>query len=275
MELLLVRSVKANSAHIKTKKLQFEEKYDKVITDLWSRKAFSDQSEKQSWNTVQKNFRGLCEKFRTSHGYGDSGMRVNLSALPDMDEITEIDELLHDMCKDIAGQAEETDHDKKVKTEKKKVVLDITEIIQSGAGKAGLAKLANDMTASGDVYLSTKTANFAKGFSAVGNSSKGTPSVEDKSKPTSRVVAAVTGEASTRKRKMKRSEEEGEEIMRSISEQFLQEDQAEAKRMQNLAETIRLSGEATAAAITASNAETVRSNNAIFALLANVLNNRV
>jgi hypothetical protein len=41
MEALLVKSVKANKAHIKTKKLQFEEKYDKVIADVRSRKVFS------------------------------------------------------------------------------------------------------------------------------------------------------------------------------------------------------------------------------------------
>jgi ribosome-binding protein aMBF1 (putative translation factor) len=36
------------------------------------------------------------------------------------------------------------DQEKKVKTEKKEVVADITEIIQSGTGKTGLSKLAND-----------------------------------------------------------------------------------------------------------------------------------
>jgi hypothetical protein len=61
-----------------------------------------------------------------------------------MDELTEMDELLHDMCKEIASQIEVTDQEKKVKTEKKKVVADITEFIQS------LAKLASEMKSTGD-----------------------------------------------------------------------------------------------------------------------------
>jgi hypothetical protein len=72
------------------------------------------------------------------------GPQCNLSALPDMDELTEMDELLHDMCKEIASQIEVTDQEKKVKTEKKKVFADITEFIQS------LAKLASEMKSTGD-----------------------------------------------------------------------------------------------------------------------------
>jgi hypothetical protein len=140
MKLNLDKAVKANKAHIKTKKLQFQEKYVKVIGDLWSRKEFSEQCEQQTWTTVQKMFRSLCDTFSATHGYGENGMRVNLSALPDMDELSEMDELLHDMCKEIASQMDEIDQEKKVKTEKKKVVADITEVIQSGAGKTGTRK---------------------------------------------------------------------------------------------------------------------------------------
>jgi hypothetical protein len=53
MKLLLVKAVKVNRAHIKTKKLQFQEKYVKVIADLWCRKEFNEQCEKQTWTTVQ------------------------------------------------------------------------------------------------------------------------------------------------------------------------------------------------------------------------------
>jgi hypothetical protein len=70
----------------------------KVIADLWSRKEFNEQCEKQTWTTVQKLFHNLCDTISATHGYGENGMRVKLSALPDMDELTEMDELLHDMC---------------------------------------------------------------------------------------------------------------------------------------------------------------------------------
>lgn len=290
MEKLLVKSVKVNRAHIKTKKLQFQEKYDKVIVDLWSRKVFYEQCEKQTWTTVQKIFRSLCEKFRSSHGYGDSGMRVNLSALPDMDELSEVNELLHDMCKEIASQIEETDHEKKVKSEKRKVVMDITDVIQSGGGKPGLAKLAGDMKKSGEDYLSGKTENFVEALSESSGSSKGLPVSRSASAESSgvftgnavsvtsalkgNIVSAVTGESSVRKRKISRSEIEGEDLMRTFTDQFLREDQAEATRMSSLEETIRISGEATAAAIAAGNEEAARSNRALFTMLSTLLGNR-
>jgi hypothetical protein len=284
MEALLVKSVKVNKAHIKTKKLQFQEKYDKVIADLWSRKVFFEQCEKQTWTTVQKIFRALCDKFRSTHGYGDSGMRVNLSALPDMDDLSEINELLHDMCKEIASQIEVTDHEKKAKSEKKKVVMDITDVIQSGGGKSGLAKLAGDMKNSGEDYLSAKTDNFVKGLfetsgssrrkvSETGGDSKGNvASVTSAVKGS--IVSTVTGESSVRKRKISRSEIEGEDLMRTFTDQFRREDQAEESRMAHLEETIRVTGEATAAAIAAGNEETARSNRALFNMLSSLLENR-
>jgi hypothetical protein len=106
MEELLVIAVMANKAYKKSKSVNetYEVKYNRVIVDLWSRKVFSDHGPKQAWTTVQAKFRSLCEKFRTSHGYGDDGAHVNLSALPNMDDMTETDDLLHDMCKQISTQ---------------------------------------------------------------------------------------------------------------------------------------------------------------------------
>jgi hypothetical protein len=59
-------------------------------------------------------FRTLCDTFSATHGYGENGMRVNLSALPNVDELTDMDELLQYMSKEI----EETGQEKKVRTEK-------------------------------------------------------------------------------------------------------------------------------------------------------------
>jgi hypothetical protein len=62
--------------------------------------------------------------------------------------------------------------------------------------------------------------------------------------------------------------------MRTFTDQFLREDQAEESRMANLEETIRVIGEATAAAIAAGNEETARSNRALFNMLSSLLENR-
>jgi hypothetical protein len=148
------------------------------------------------------------------------------------------------MCKEIASQIEETDQERKVKTEKKKVVADITEVIQSGGGKSGLAKLASEMKSTGDAYLSGKTDSLMKG---------------------STESCSFTA---------KTASSEGEDLMRAFSDQFLREDQAEAERMRNLEETIRVLGEATAAAIAPGNEETARANRALFAMLSSLLGSK-
>jgi hypothetical protein len=60
-------AVCANKAHMKSKNVgeTYEVKYDRVISDL-----FNEQGVKQSWTTIQAKFRSLCEKFRSTHGYG-------------------------------------------------------------------------------------------------------------------------------------------------------------------------------------------------------------
>jgi hypothetical protein len=62
--------------------------------------------------------------------------------------------------------------------------------------------------------------------------------------------------------------------MRTFSDQFLREDQAEAERMRKLEETIRVSGEATAVAIAAGNEEAARANRALFAMLSSLLGSK-
>ena len=147
MEGMLVKAVMANKAYKKSKSVNetYEVKYNRVIIDLWSRKVFSDQGPKQVWTTVQAKFRSLCEKFRTSHGYGDDVAHVNLSALPNMDDMTETDDLLHDMCKQISTQMEENEAEKRTKTQKKKTVASITDAIMKGGGKEGLLKISEEI----------------------------------------------------------------------------------------------------------------------------------
>jgi hypothetical protein len=172
------------------------------------------------------------------------------------------------------------DQEKKVKSEKKEVVADITEIIQSGTGKTGLSKLANDWWS----LPIRKTDSLGESFSEFCISSKisescssskaKTETADVKSEVEVKNISAVTAESSERKRKISRTDVEGEDLMRRFSDQFQREDQAEADRMRNLEKTIRVSGEATAAAIATGNEETARSNKALFAMLSSLLRNR-
>ena len=155
----LVKAVCANKAHMKSKNTSdtYEVKFDRVIADLWTRKMFDEQDGKQSWTTIQAKFRALCEKFRSTLGYGDAGARVNVSALPNIDDLSETDDLLHHMCKHIATQVEETDAEKRTKTQKKKIVSGISDVIVNGGGNAGLLKLAEEIKTSGEEIASSST----------------------------------------------------------------------------------------------------------------------
>ena len=75
-----------------------------------------------------------------------------------MDELSETDDLLHHMCKQIARQVEETDAEKRMKTQtNKKTVWGITDVIVNGAG---LLKLAEEIKTSGEEIVSSSTNNF-------------------------------------------------------------------------------------------------------------------
>jgi hypothetical protein len=204
MEELLVKEVMAK-AYKKSKSVNetYEVKYYRVIVDLWPRKVFSYQGSKQAWTTVQAKFRSLCEKFRTSHGYGDDGAHVNLSALPNMDDMTESDDLLHDMSKQISTQIVENKTEKRTKTQKKKTVASITDVIMKGGGKGGLLKLSEEIQSSGETIISSGTEKFVDGIKY-------------------------------RKRHISKSEVEGEDLIRSFANQFRRGDAAEELRRQVL-----------------------------------------
>lgn len=246
MEELLVRAVMAHKAFKKSKSVSetYEVKYNRVINDLWARKVFSDQGPKQVWTTMQAKLRSLCEKFRTSHGYGDDGAHVNLSALPNMDDMSETDDLLHEMCKQIATQIEENESEKRTKTQKKKTVASITDVIIKGGGKEGLAKLSEEILSSGETITSSSTDKFVKG------------------------MTAVTCEPKNRKRNISKSEGEGEDLMRSFADQFRRDDAADEARRQSFDDQIRQSGENTTAAIEAGNREAAKASMLLISAIA-------
>jgi hypothetical protein len=83
--------------------------------------------------------------------------------------------------------------------------------------------------------------SFVKGFSESCSSSKvsescssskaKTESADVKSEVKVKNISAVTAESSARKRKISRTDVDGEDLMRTFSDQFLREDQAEADRL--------------------------------------------
>jgi hypothetical protein len=125
------------------------------------------------------------------------------------------------------------------------------------------------MKSTGEAYLSGKTDSFVKDITESCSSTAKTASTDVKREIKVKNISAVTAESLTRKRKLSRTAGEGEDLMRTFSDQFLREHQAEDERMRKLEETIRVSGEATAAAIAAGNEGTV-----LFAMLSSLFGSK-
>jgi hypothetical protein len=79
-----------------------------------------------------------------------------------VDDLPEINILLNEIYGQIAKRAE-----KRTKTQKKEAISNITDVLKVGGGKAGLVKLATEMSTT--AMLTTSTANFAKGMTGQTN----------------------------------------------------------------------------------------------------------
>jgi hypothetical protein len=245
MLLMLVKAVLVNhAAYADTE--NYETKYGKVILSLWKLKVFSDQGPPLAWGTVKDKFKSTLEAFKKKFGYGDGGDRVNTSALPDIDDLPEIDVLLNEIYRQVAKRAEAADLEKRTKTQKKEAISNITDVLKVGGGKAGLAKLATEM--SNTTMLTTSTANFAKGLTGQ--------------------VNPVTCDAKRKAEKMSQDDMEGENLMASFAKLIKQDDLDYDTRMQRLEAEIRTSGEATRAAIVAGNEQKASTDAAMLASFA-------
>lgn len=245
MLLMLVKAVHVNhAAYADTD--NYEIKYGKVILSLWKLKVFSDQGPPLSWGTVKDKFKSVLEAFKKKFGYGDGGDRVNTSALPDVDDLPEINVLLNEIYGQIAKRAEVADLEKRTKTQKKEAISNITDVLKVGGGKAGLVKLATEMSTT--AMLTTSTANFAKGMTGQTN--------------------PVTCDGKRKVEKMSQDDMEGENLMASFAKLIKQDDMDYDARMNRLEAEIRTSGEATRAAIIAGNDQKANTDAAMLASFA-------
>lgn len=245
MLLMLVKAVHVyHAAYADTE--NYETKYGKVILSLWKLKAFTEQGPPLAWGTVKDKFKSTLEAFKKKFGYGDGGERVNTSALPDVDDLPEIDVLLNEICRQIAKKADVAELEKKTKIQKKEAINNITDVLKVGGGKAGLHKLATDM--SNSTMLTTSTSNFAKSLTGQTN--------------------PVTCETKRKAEDLSQDDMEGENLMASFAKMIKQDDLDYDARIQRLEVEIRTSGEATRAAIVAGNEQKANTDAAMLASFA-------
>jgi hypothetical protein len=67
----------------------------------------------------------------------------------------------------ISMQIEENETEKRTKTQKKKTIASITDVIMKGGGKGGLLKLSEEIQSSGETIISSGTEKFVNGINAV------------------------------------------------------------------------------------------------------------
>lgn len=228
-ELLFAKAAYSNKAYIRTKE-NFEVKWLRVIDDLSTRTLFTEQSFQLKSGSLSSKLKSMLAAYGKAHAIR------NLSALPDIDDMSALDSLLKDMSDAIEKLGDECLAEKNNKKQKKRVIGEVTDIIQSGGAtvKTGLLDLAKKITDSDETILSASVGNFAKGSTA------------------------VTVERSTKKRDIKAAEMEESQLMLSFGVMIKNDQQmadARLKAMEdNLAATaaaVRESAAATANLVTA------------------------
>lgn len=146
MEVLLVKTILAMNAHKSSTTGTFEVKFTAVVESLWLSEIYSSKGPKRDWSTIRYKFLSLVTAFKKKVGLGGDD-KVNCSALPDIDLLTEMDSILLDICRDEETANAETALLKEAADEKMAMKDGVCGVITSGGGRKGLPKMAKDLLA--------------------------------------------------------------------------------------------------------------------------------
>lgn len=198
--LSLVQQVYVFKADIATSQ-SFKLKYQQIIANLWMDREFADQGEALGWDAVQNAFRRIQSDFEKKMGFGDD-QRVNQSALPSEDDLSETDKLLLAMYK--RGKYEvEAKKSKKLGDIQKRIVKEgIVDALKSGGCNQLLNLAQNAAKVKVDKDTPAIVQNFAKGFGNATISKLYTPQEEEENDDEDagvQVVTAIKGEGDKRK----------------------------------------------------------------------------
>ena len=146
MEILLVKTILAMNAHKSSTTGTFEVKFTAVVESLWLSEIYSSKGPKRDWSTIRYKFLSLVTAFKKKVGLGGED-KVNCSALPDVDSLTEMESLLLDICRDEEIENAETAILKEAADEKMAMKDSVCDVITSGGSRKGLPKMAKDLLA--------------------------------------------------------------------------------------------------------------------------------
>jgi hypothetical protein len=250
-ELAFLKAVYANKAFYRTSE-KFEVKWTRVIGDCSNRTSFKEQKFQLKQGSLQMKLKSLYSSYLNEFG------NRNKSALPDQDDLSEMNSLLCEMLAKIQKIGEDAELEKKTKTQKKKAISDITSIVQKGGAsvKKELAQLAENMRSGDEVMLSSSMTNYSKSFT-----------------PTPKAAPAiVTAEPLKRKRIQKHSDDDDIQLMNSFGVLIKKDAENAEARLQSLENRILESSESSTAALREVSRDSALMNAALISAISSLTN---
>lgn len=236
MEILLIKTILSMNAHKSSTTGTFEVKFTAVVESLWLDELYSSKGAKRDWSTIRYKFLTLVSNFKKKVGYGNDE-KVNCSALPEIDSLTEMDALLLDICRDEETANADTTLLKEAADEKMALKDGVCDVITSGGGRKGLPKMAQNLLATKPG--SKRYKKFSGGF--------GSPVSASCSSSSTQSSSATPG--TERKRQKRDADNVDSNEVGDFLKAFAVEAEKDEKREASVLQQIELSNEMNRAAI--------------------------
>ena len=167
MEVLLVKSILAANAHKSSSAGTNQMKFIRIVDTLWENSLFSSKGPKRDWSTIRNKYLSMLNSFKRKVGLGSTV--VNCSALPNVEDLPEVEALLFEICRDEETAQEETVQKKECKEEETAIKDAVTDAVTSGGGGKKVGEAARSLAESKP--KSAKYKKFFMGFGSPGSTS--------------------------------------------------------------------------------------------------------
>lgn len=167
MEVLLVMSILAANANKSSSAVTNQMKFIRIVDTLWENSLFSSDGPKRDWSTIRNKYLSMLNSFKRKVGLESTV--VNCSALPNVEDLPEVEALLFKICRDEETAQEETAQKKECKEEETAIKDAVTDAVTSGGGGKKVGEAARSLAESKP--KSAKYKKFFMGFGSPGSTS--------------------------------------------------------------------------------------------------------
>ena len=183
MEVLLVMSILAANARKSSSAGTNQMKFTRIVDALWENPIFSTKGPKKDWSTIRNKYLSMLNSFKRKVGLGSTV--VNCSALPNVEDLPEVEGLLFEICRDEETALAETLERKESKEDEAAIKDAVTDAVTSGGGGKKVGEAARQLADSKP--KSAKYKKFSMGFGSPGStSSSSSATAPESSKKTRR-----------------------------------------------------------------------------------------